>query len=270
MTTNDDRRDLMHQDDQDRRSVATEDLARDGADLRQDAVDRGDGWTDEHPMGDDQGVRDEADGNWAPADADLALSRLDDDVAHSGDDSMGAEGIPRSRTSMDSDDRSAMDADGVVPDRDSGYDRDTMDADGVGDRGAIDADGEPRQWYSAEPGAESSAESSAEVDAEPSAEPAVAAGAIGATPGSGDELAPLLPEDEVERLRNRWRDLQIAFVDEPSRAVRDADALVDEVLRSLTAAVAATRQELQDTVETEGLRVGFRRYRLVFDQLVRS
>lgn len=41
-----------------------------------------------------------------------------------------------------------------------------------------------------------------------------------------------LSRDDRDRFAERWRRTQASFVDDPARAVREADALVDEVLRA--------------------------------------
>jgi len=78
---------------------------------------------------------------------------------------------------------------------------------------------------------------------------------------------------DVERFRGQWRDLQAGFVDNPTEAVRGADQLVDEVLRTLTEVFAAHKQELETQWqggETEELRVALRRHRSFFDQLLNA
>ena len=37
---------------------------------------------------------------------------------------------------------------------------------------------------------------------------------------------PLFPGDELENLRTRWKEIQTGFVDEPRKAVEEADGLV--------------------------------------------
>jgi hypothetical protein len=45
------------------------------------------------------------------------------------------------------------------------------------------------------------------------------------------EIRPLDPDDR-DRFRVRWQDVQAEFVDDPARAVTDADALIQEVMRA--------------------------------------
>lgn len=44
------------------------------------------------------------------------------------------------------------------------------------------------------------------------------------------DIRPLDP-DAAERYRNRWRDIQADFVDTPEAAIRDADDLIQQVMR---------------------------------------
>lgn len=84
----------------------------------------------------------------------------------------------------------------------------------------------------------------------------------------------LLPDDVVEDLRPRWADIQASFVDEPRRAVEQADSLVADAIRRLAEGFAQARSDLErewdrgDDVSTEDLRLAFRRYRTFFDRLL--
>ena len=72
----------------------------------------------------------------------------------------------------------------------------------------------------------------------------------------------------------RWSDIQVAFVDSPRDAVRDADALVADLIQRLVDTFAAERADLEaqwdrgDDVSTEQLRVTLQRYRSFFDRLL--
>ena len=84
----------------------------------------------------------------------------------------------------------------------------------------------------------------------------------------------LLPDEIVDELRPRWADIQASFVDEPRRAVEEADALVADAIRRLAEAFADARADLErdwdrgGNVSTEDLRMAFRRYRTFFDRLL--
>src|SRR5438874_8693470 len=91
----------------------------------------------------------------------------------------------------------------------------------------------------------------------------------------GEEVAAtLFPEEETKDFRGRWTDIQTGFVDEPRRAVEQADALVAEVIKRLANSFAEERSKLEgqwgrgDDVSTEDLRVSLRRYRSFFDRLL--
>jgi hypothetical protein len=88
------------------------------------------------------------------------------------------------------------------------------------------------------------------------------------------ERGPLLPADESDAFTGRWREIQIAFVDEPRDSVAKADALVADLMQRLAASFAEERQRLEgqwdrgDDVSTEDLRVALTRYRSFFDRLL--
>lgn len=85
---------------------------------------------------------------------------------------------------------------------------------------------------------------------------------------------PLFAADEVNGYRDNWQAIQTAFVDDPQRAVREADELVAQVIQSLAATFAAHKSELEgqwsrgDEVATEDLRLALRQYRSFFNQLL--
>lgn len=89
-----------------------------------------------------------------------------------------------------------------------------------------------------------------------------------------DDAITLFPEKETADFRTRWTDIQTGFVDEPRRAVEQADALVAEVIKRLANSFADERSKLEgqwgrgDDVSTEDLRVSLRRYRTFFDRLL--
>ena len=90
----------------------------------------------------------------------------------------------------------------------------------------------------------------------------------------GRAPAPLLPEQEAGELRGKWNDIQTGFVDEPRRAVQDADALVAGAMKRLAEVFANERSQLEgqwdrgDDVSTEDLRIALQRYRTFFDRLL--
>jgi hypothetical protein len=89
-----------------------------------------------------------------------------------------------------------------------------------------------------------------------------------------NDSTPLFPNNELENLRNRWKEVQTAFVDEPRRAVEQADGLVASAMKRLAEVFAEERSKLEkqwdrgDTVSTEDLRVALQRYRTFFHRLL--
>jgi hypothetical protein len=86
--------------------------------------------------------------------------------------------------------------------------------------------------------------------------------------------APLLEDHELQSILVRWKDIQAEFVDEPRKAVQDADGLVAELMQRLAQMFASEREQLEsrwaggDDVSTEDLRHGLRRYRSFFERLL--
>ena len=86
---------------------------------------------------------------------------------------------------------------------------------------------------------------------------------------------PLFSESEMGDFRSQWSNLQTGFVDEPRRAVEDADKLVAAVMQRLAEGFANERSGLEkqwdcgDKVSTEDLRVALQRYRSFFDRLLK-
>jgi hypothetical protein len=84
----------------------------------------------------------------------------------------------------------------------------------------------------------------------------------------------LFPPAEITRLRAQWTEIQAAFVDEPRNAVKSADSLVGDVLKSLSETFSNERSRLEGQwdregdVTTEDFRVALRRYRTFFDRLL--
>lgn len=84
----------------------------------------------------------------------------------------------------------------------------------------------------------------------------------------------LLPADQNDRFRSRWEEIQGSFVDEPQKAVEEADALVADLAQRVTASLTKERERLEsqwaagDDVSTEELRVALTRYRTFFDRLL--
>ena len=90
----------------------------------------------------------------------------------------------------------------------------------------------------------------------------------------GEGRASLFAGDERDRLGERWNAVQAAFVDDPRAAVRQADALVVEVVQILTTSFTDERSRLEgqwsegEDVSTEDLRQALHRYRSFFERLL--
>ena len=85
---------------------------------------------------------------------------------------------------------------------------------------------------------------------------------------------PLFADGAAVEFRSRWLEIQTSFVDEPGRAVEQADLLVAEVMRQLAKTFAQKRSKLEpqlvqgEEISTENLRMALRRYRSFFDRLL--
>jgi len=102
------------------------------------------------------------------------------------------------------------------------------------------------------------------AEPEPAAEPVPVAGATaesGAVAGERPADEELFAEDAVHGFRERWREVQAGFVDDPAQAVRDANELVDEIMRELAEHKHRLEAGLRDQSDTEQLRVVIREYR---------
>jgi hypothetical protein len=89
-----------------------------------------------------------------------------------------------------------------------------------------------------------------------------------------DRAVAMFAAEEAEGFRTRWDAIQTGFVDEPRRAVTEADALVAQVIKRLSEVFADERTRLegqwghQDEVSTEDLRQALRKYRSFFERLL--
>ncbi len=100
-------------------------------------------------------------------------------------------------------------------------------------------------------------------------------GAANAVPVSDSEpLAPLFQPQQAQDFRASWDTVQNGFVDDPKQAVRKADELVAQVMKTLAESFSSERAKLEgqidqtDHASTENLRVGLRRYRSFFQRLL--
>jgi hypothetical protein len=88
------------------------------------------------------------------------------------------------------------------------------------------------------------------------------------------ETGPLFSSSEAKDLRSQWDTIQVGFVDEPRRAVEQADHLVAGTMKRLAEIFAEERRRLEsqwdkgENVSTEDLRLALRRYRSFFSRLL--
>jgi hypothetical protein len=91
-------------------------------------------------------------------------------------------------------------------------------------------------------------------------------------PRLSDEL---FPEEIRGRHQKRWESIQTSFVDDPRRAVQEADALVSELTNQIQESFARQRQRLEGAwqeggeASTEDLRRTLQQYRAYFTRLLR-
>src|SRR5438552_1238896 len=77
----------------------------------------------------------------------------------------------------------------------------------------------------------------------------------------------MIPVRQTEELRERWTAIQASFVDEPRKAVEEADHLVASAIKQIEEVFAAQRSNLEkqwtrgDQISTEDLRVSLQHYR---------
>jgi len=153
-------------------------------------------------------------------------------------------------------------------------DDDRMSSEAPDDQTALgSASDEPRV---AEAGGD--ADRTATTDDPTTARPAVDDERVAARTASASDTemdsGALLPADQNDRFRSRWEEIQASFVDEPQRAVEEADALVADLAQRVTASLTKERERLEsqwaagDDVSTEDLRVALTRYRTFFDRLL--
>ncbi|HZQ56528.1 MAG TPA: hypothetical protein VFA84_00750 [Acidimicrobiales bacterium] len=102
--------------------------------------------------------------------------------------------------------------------------------------------------------------------------PAAGQGAMAPATTAGGGAGPLL--SDPGEFTARWQSVQVIFVDEPRRAVEDADRLVREVMDRLTQVFSSQRDDLEKTwhaggeASTEDLRLALQRYRSFFERLL--
>ena len=120
-----------------------------------------------------------------------------------------------------------------------------------------------------------------DVPAGAEAGPSPAAATVGDTPDSTRPAAANADDGarsgllgDTKEFTDRWEAIQAGFVDEPRRAVEDADALVAKVIDRMNQAFATQRSRLEarwsqgEQASTEDLRVALHHYRSFFNRLL--
>jgi hypothetical protein len=91
---------------------------------------------------------------------------------------------------------------------------------------------------------------------------------------AGGDRTALFEPAVLSEFNTRWTDVQTSFVDEPRRAVQQADALVSDVIQRIADSFGAERNQLEQQwdrggdVSTEELRQALQRYRSFFSRLL--
>ena len=85
---------------------------------------------------------------------------------------------------------------------------------------------------------------------------------------------PVFDGESAASFRQRWSEIQTEFIDDPRRAVEDADHFVADVVQAFATGVESRRRALtspweQDgRTQTEELRLTMRQYRTLVDQIL--
>jgi len=185
------------------------------------------------------------------------------DETRTGTDPIDADRVESERTDFDSTDADRTDFDGTDSGRtDSGH---------LGSgRTDTEAEAEDRLYGQDEPGDDRITE----VDE--TAQPADTTLTGQKQPTDRPDAAAdvLFDEADATRFRTRWSEVQTGFVDDPKRAVQDADVLVAELMQSVASAFSQRKHLLEEQwqqgahAETEDLRQALRGYRSFLDQLL--
>jgi hypothetical protein len=111
-----------------------------------------------------------------------------------------------------------------------------------------------------------------EVEPEPAAEPEPVGFELASAMDPDPEIG---PDDgfmgETDELRRRWENVQAGFVDDPRRAVEQADKMVSAAVAALQAHIEQRREDLAETwrgeqqASTDALLTAFQCYRELFE-----
>ncbi|HJS04641.1 MAG TPA: hypothetical protein VJ832_14265 [Variovorax sp.] len=135
---------------------------------------------------------------------------------------------------------------------------------------------QPPQRHEPEPSQLSQASQAARQPQQPPVEQRPQPPRMAQPDGADESLAPLFTPEAARDFRASWDAVQIGFVDDPQRAVRQADELVRQMLQNLSQTFSQERAGLDargddavaDAASTEKLRVALRRYRAFMQRLL--
>lgn len=161
----------------------------------------------------------------------------------------------------------------VPPQRTDDYDKpgDVLDT-GPEARPRMDPDPEPLGTPQARPEGDADAPRMPYAEGDPDLPYAEADADTTGVPYMGEHAGEAqLIEQDPEVLQRRWRDVQSAFVDNPTEAVQQADGLVEEVVEALTSSLHARTSRLRESWrdgDTEQMRQALQDYRGVLERLM--
>ncbi|MCO1616407.1 MULTISPECIES: hypothetical protein [Micromonospora] len=189
------------------------------------------------------------------------------DAEHSGTTDQDVDGDGRDDRTVDTDDR----IDGVA--------RDDAAADGAvgygsAEPGLVDPDAEPVPATDDADRRHGVDTATAGAAAGAAAAGTGLAGAARPAPGAVPaDAATLFAPEAAQGFRDRWRDVQLRFVDDPRAAVGEAESLVEEAIEALSTALREQRTRLgawqeSGSTDTEQLRVAVRGYRDFLDRVL--
>ncbi|GAA2571126.1 hypothetical protein GCM10010435_51710 [Winogradskya consettensis] len=93
--------------------------------------------------------------------------------------------------------------------------------------------------------------------------------AAASTSASAGEPDTFFKAEDAAGLKERWRDVQLRFVDSPKEATEDAAKMVEEAVEKLTASLKARKDGLAgESDDTEALRVQLRGYRDILNRIL--
>jgi hypothetical protein len=119
----------------------------------------------------------------------------------------------------------------------------------------------------------------AAADATPATDAASATDTAPGTTANGDRLPGTVPAPELTSIfhpedatsfHDRWRDVQLKFVDSPKEATTEAAGLLDEAVEKLANSLRDQKAKLHqvDSDDTEQLRVELRGYRDILNRVL--